>query len=361
MTAPPKPNSQGSQRGFDARLFLGIAHRRHLHFLVTLFLGWLIVWGLSWVLPARYESSTLILVEAPTMPKDYVVPNVNDDLQARLQNITQQILSRTRLLHIVDELNLYPKDRGRLGPDEIVERMRKDIEIELVKDEKKDVTAFRIHYSAHDPSIAQQVTSKLTNLFINENLEERQQESEGTTKFLGDQMETARQNLEAQEEKIREFKGQHVSELPTQLGSNLQILSGLQSQLQTENGALNTAKQQRVYLETLVREYQTLRGSPKSPEGAPMDLSAIDQELDKLRKRLADLSSRYKDQFPEIRALKHQIAAMEKKRDQRLADLKAQGSGAQADFNPVAAAEDGADIKDQPELRNLRSNLQANQ
>ena len=51
------------------------------------------------------------------MPKDYVVPNVNDDLQSRLQNITQQILSRTRLLHIVDELNLYSKDRGRLGPD----------------------------------------------------------------------------------------------------------------------------------------------------------------------------------------------------------------------------------------------------
>ncbi len=161
-----------------------------------LFLGWLVVWGSSWVLPARYESSTLILVEPPTMPKDYVVPNVNEDLQARLQNITQQILSRTRLLHIIEELNLYAKDRGRLGPDEIVERMRKDIEIELVKDEKKDVTAFRIHYSAHDPSIAQQVTSKLTNLFINENLEVRQQQSEGTTKFLGDQMESSRQNLE---------------------------------------------------------------------------------------------------------------------------------------------------------------------
>ena len=263
MTALHKPNTQGSQRGFDGRLFLGIAHRRHLDFLVTLFLGWLIVWGLSWVLPARYESSTLILVEAPTMPKDYVVPNVNDDLQSRLQNITQQILSRTRLLHIVDELNLYSKDRGRLGPDQIVERMRKDIEIELVKDEKKDVTAFRIHYSAHDPSIAQQVTSKLTNLFINENLEVRQQESEGTTKFLGDQMDSSRQSLESQEEKIREFKAQHVGELPSQLTSNLQVLSGLQAQSETENAALNTAKQQRVYLETLQREYRTLGGRPE--------------------------------------------------------------------------------------------------
>src|SRR5271165_3774026 len=200
--------------GFELQHYLGIVRRRHLQFLIPLFLAWLAVWGSSWVLPARYESSTLILVEQPTMSKDYVVPNVNEDLQGRMQNLTQQILSRTRLLHIVDELNLYAKDRHRLGPDEIVERMRKDIQIELVQDAQKRVTGLRIHYSAHDPSIAQQVTSNLTSLFINENLEERQQQSEGTTKFLGDQMETARQSLEAQEAKIREFKGQHVTELP---------------------------------------------------------------------------------------------------------------------------------------------------
>ena len=295
------------------------------------------------------------------MPKDYVVPNVNDDLQARLQNITQQILSRTRLLHIVDELNLYPKDRGRLGPDEIVERMRKDIEIELVKDEKKDVTAFRIHYSAHDPSIAQQVTSKLTNLFINENLEVRQQESEGTTKFLSDQMETSRQNLAVQEAKIRGFKAQHVADLPSQLGSNLQILSGLQAQLQTENAALNTAKQTRVYLESLLREYRILRGAPVSAEGAPMDSPTIEQELDKLKMQLADLSSRYQDGYPEIHNLKAEIAAMEKLRDQRLADMKDKSSKSNSEASPAATDSDSAEVKHRPQLIQLQSQLQANQ
>ena len=347
--------------GFDVQRCVGVIRRRHLHFLIPMFLGWLAVWGASWILSARYQSSTLILVDQPTMPRDYVVPNVNDDLQGRLQNITQQILSRTRLLRIIDELNLYAKDRRRLSPDEIVEGMRKDIEIELVQDTQKQVTAFKIHYSAHDPSVAQQVTGRLTNLFINENLEVRQQQSEGTTKFLEDQMGTAQQNLEAQEEKIREFKGEHVTELPAQLGSNLQILSGLQSQLQTEDAALNTAKQQQVYLETLLREYRTLRGSPKSPEGAPLDLSAIDQELDKLKAQLADLSSRYKDRFPEIRKLKNQIAAMEKMRGQRLVDLRAKDSVTQPDANPAAPAEESTDIKSQPQLLQLQSQLRANQ
>ena len=83
------------------------------------------------------------------------------------------------------------------------------------------------------------MTSELTNLFISENLELRQQKSEDTTKFLEQQLETARQTLAEQEEKVRAYKDQHLGELPTQLNSNLQILSGLQSQLQSEEDGLN--------------------------------------------------------------------------------------------------------------------------
>ncbi len=119
------------------------------------------------------------------MPKNYVVPNVIDDLQNRLQNITQQILSRTRLLLIIDKLHLYSNGHRKLTQDEKVELMRNDIDIELVRDTQNEITAFRIYYSAHDPHVAQQVTSELTNLFISENLKVRQQQSEDTTKFIG--------------------------------------------------------------------------------------------------------------------------------------------------------------------------------
>jgi succinoglycan biosynthesis transport protein ExoP len=292
--------------GFDLQRYLGIVRRRHLQFLIPLFLGWAVVWGASWVLPPRYESSTLILVEQPTMPKDYVTPNVNDDLQERMQSITQQILSRTRLLRIIDQLNLYAAPRSQPSPDQKVDRMRKDIDIELVRDARNQITAFNVSYSSRDPLVAQRVTSELTNLFINENLEVRQQQSQDTTTFLEGQLETAREALSSQEEKIREFKGQHVGELPAQVGSNLQILAGLQSQLQTEEDALNTAKQQRVYLETLVNQYRTLQGSPKTEGGTPAGLPAVDQELDKLRAQLADLSSRYTDRHPDVRKLQEQ-------------------------------------------------------
>src|SRR3569833_4067044 len=83
---------------FDFDRYLDIVRRRHIHFLVPVFFGWLLVWSLSWILPTRYTSSTLILVEQPTMPESYVAPNVNDNLQDRLLSISQLILSRTRLL-----------------------------------------------------------------------------------------------------------------------------------------------------------------------------------------------------------------------------------------------------------------------
>ncbi len=152
----------------DFERYLDLVRRRHMYFLVPVFLGWLLVWGSSWILPTSYKSSTLILVEQPTMPQSYVAPNVNENLQDRLQSITQQILSRTRLLMIVDKLSLYADGKkGLKSPDDKVEAMRKDISVDLVKDTRnQEITAFRVSFSAHDPVMAQKVTKELTQLFI---------------------------------------------------------------------------------------------------------------------------------------------------------------------------------------------------
>lgn len=345
--------------GLDFQHYLGIARRRHFHFLIPMFLGWLVVWGASWILPSRYKSGTLILVEQPTMPKDYVTPNVNDDLQERLQSITQQILSRTRLLRIIEQFNLYSSQHAQLSPDDKVERMRKEIEVELVRDSQNRVTAFNVYYSSRDPHIAQQVTSELTNLFINENLEVRQHQSEDTTKFLESQLATARESLAAQEDKIREFKGRHISELPSQVASNLQILGGLQSQLQAEEDALNTAKQQHVYLETLLGQYRNLQDSPRNAGAPVVGLPAIDQELDKLKADLADLSSRYTERHPDVRKLKEQIAKTENMRERLLASLKNRTDNSSRD-DDIAVGQDAAGGQLSP-VAQLQSQLQANQ
>ena len=347
---------RGSE-GPDLQRYLAVVRRRHVQFLIPLFLGWLVVWGVSWVMPVRYRSGTLILVEQPSMPKNYVEPNVSEDLQQRLASIQQQILSRTRLLLIIDKLHLYSGGHSQISSDEKVELMRKDIEIELVRtSEAAPITAFRIYYSAHDSHLAQQVTSELTDLFINENLKVRQQQSQDTTTFIQSQLENARATLAEQEAKVREFEGAHVGELPSQQASNLQILSGLQSQLQNEQSTLNTAKQQRVYLQSLIEQYRSLHVTSRTADGSPTGLAAIDQELDRLRAKLADLSTHYTDQYPAVENLKRQIAKTEKMRDDLIAKSKAPGeSGRQvADVAAGDASQGSTPLQ-------LQSQLQANQ
>ncbi len=333
---------------------LETVRRRSLLFLIPLFIGWLAVWGVSWILPPLYKSSTLILVEQPTMPKDYVMPNVADNLQERMQSISQQILSRSRLLHIVDDVNLYPKQKVQRAPDEVVESMRKNIDIELVRGTDNRISAFNVSFTAADPALAQQVTSKLTNLFINENLEVRQEESEGNTKFLEDQLATARRNLEAQEEQIRQFKAQYIGQLPTQLNSNLQILSGLQTQLQAQSEALNTSKQQRVYLETLLNQYRSMKQPAKDGDAPATSVADLDEQLDRLNAQLRDLTSTYNEQYPEVKRVKDLIAKTQTQRD-KLAQEKSKGGMTQSDTTPVVGPKDPA------AMVQLQGQLQANQ
>jgi len=277
------------------------------------------------------------------MPKDYVKPNVSDNLQDRLQSITQQILSRTNLLHIIDQYSLYELEHSRRSPDDKVVRMRKDIDIELIHgDARNEITGFNVSYTSRDPQLAQKVTGELTNLFINQNLQVRQQQSEDTTQFLQSQLEAARTDLAAQEDRIRQFKGQHVGEMPGQLASNIQILQGLQSQLQTEEDSLNAARQQRVYLQSLADQYRTMHGPVKSSDGTPVGLPAIDQQLQKLHAQLNDLSSRYTDRHPDVRKVKEEIVKTEKLRDQFLAGRKnkpADEGADESDASIVSAAD----------------------
>lgn len=347
-----------SSEGLDIPRYLGIVKRRHLQFLIPLFLGWIVVWSASWILPPKYKSGTLILVEQPTMPKDYVTPNVNDDLQERLQSITQQILSRTHLLHIIDQYKLYDLEHGARSPEQKVELMRKDIDVELVRDNRDQITAFNVYYTAPSPLIAQKVTTELTNLFINENLEVRQQQSEDTTKFLESQLASAQDSLQRQEEAIRQFKAQHVGEMPGQLASNLQILSGLQSQLQNEEDALNAAKQQHVYLQTLTDQYRAIQGNVKTVDGTTVGLPAIDQQLDKLKAQLADLRAHYTERHPDVRKVKEQIADMEKLRAQFLASSSNNTNNASAASTAPAAEVDPTQAS---MLAQVQSQLRSNQ
>ncbi len=207
-------------------------------------------------LPNRYTSEATLLVVQQQVPERYVTPTTTTDLVSALDAMTQEVLSRSRLLAIMDTYNLYTTERQRLAPEEVIALMRQNIDIQPldVNPAHRDFTALKISFTTSEAHVAQEVASRLTSLFIQENVKTREDQASTTTNFLRAELETAKSKLDQQEQRLRDFKMSSLGELPEQQQENVQVLVGLQTQLQNTMTSLNRAQQQRLYLESLVRD-----------------------------------------------------------------------------------------------------------
>jgi polysaccharide biosynthesis transport protein len=269
----------------------------------------------SMLLPNRYRSEATILVEPQKVPERYVIPNTTLDIRDALQAMTETVLSRTRLLQAIEEFGLYPKERSRLAPEQLVALMRHNIEIEPIGKDPQGrlVNAFRISFTGEGPDVAQQVTGRLTSMFIEENLKSREEQAAGTTHFLQDQLETAHAELTERGQTLRDFKMQYLGELPEEQQGNLGILTGLQTQLQNTMAGLNRAREQRSYLESLVAEYRRMAaaGNPLPGAAGASPVEAAQGELARLRGERAELAARYTPRHPDVRKIDQQISEAE--------------------------------------------------
>lgn len=333
----------------DWRFYRTLAIRRRWWLMGPFFVLGLVSFAVALLWPPLYRSEALILVEQQNVPTQYVVPNVIEDLDDRLQNMTQQILSRTRLQYLIERFHLYSREQGRPTTDDVIDKMRRDILIEPAKSPtgRESLTAFRIYYSSANPRMAQQVNKELTSLFISANLEERTEQSVSTTKFLENQLEQARKDLAEQEERLHAFKTSYLGELPEQEQSNLQILHSLEAQLYASSDALSRAEQQRIYLESLRAEYLAMQQSPGAADGS----SVADLALRDLRKQLRELEAKYTPSHPDVLKLRQHIHQWEALRQNV---QKSAGSS-----QKVPANTDIAGLAGQPALIDVDSRLKA--
>jgi polysaccharide chain length determinant protein (PEP-CTERM system associated) len=302
----------------DATLerFLEIAKRRRWWVILPASLIAVVTALASFLLPEHYESEATILVESQQVPERYVTANTNTDIREVVLLMTDAILSRTQLLQIIDEFGLYPQARKHLTPEQLAELMRDNITVEPTQksSDPKGLNAFKISFTAGDPHSAQAVTNRLTDLFIKENNESREEQSTGTTKFLADQLKVAASDLERQEARVRDFKMTFLGELPEEQQGNVAILGGLQAQLQNTMAALARAREQQVYLQSLLSQYQDLAAAGVAVPGAAASASPADTiraELARLRDEKADLLSRYTPKYPDVVKIDEEIKETE--------------------------------------------------
>jgi len=315
---------QQSARGIDE--YWAVVRRRRWWIIGPLFIGWLLVFVSAWIIPAKYTSESVILIDKSKVPEIFVKSNVNVEMGERLESITQQVLSRQRLLGIINRFHLYNSFLTPT-PDDQLKKMRSDIKIDLVQTPtpdqygKRELTAFKLQYTADSGPIAQQVNSSMVSYFIDENVKASQVASESTTQFLDNQLKNAQETLAVQENRLREFSKEHAGELPDQVQANIQMLTGAQQQLGALIEARNKAVQQQTYLTSLLAQYEAA-GVENVGSGSPQ---SIDQQIEGARTALADLEARYTPDHPDVKKMKDTIAKLQALKEQQA------GNGADTD------------------------------
>ena len=265
-------------------------------------------------LPNVYRSESLILVVPQRVPESYVKSTVTARIEDRLQAISQQILSRTRLEQVIQDFGLYPRERARQElMEDIVERMRtQDIGIGVVKGD-----AFRVSYASNDPRVAMRVTERLASLFIDESMRDREVLAEGTSQFLGTQLDEARRELMQVENKLQEYQRTFNGELPSQQAANLQGLHNTELALQSLGEALNRDRERRIAFERtvndLLNESNVEIPAPDRAASKPDMSQALQDELRIAQQALIAVELKLKPDHPDVRRQRRAVAELEKR------------------------------------------------
>ena len=273
-------------------------------------------------LPDIFRSDTLILVVPQRGPESYVRSTVTTRIEDRLQSISQQILSRTRLERIIQDFNLYVEQRRTGIMEDIVEQMRRDIVIQVVKGD-----AFRVSYTGQEPRTVMKVTDRLASLFIEENLRDREVLAEGTNQFLEAQLEDSRRRLVETEKKLENYRKQYAGQLPSQLESNLTVVSNTQLQIRAVVESLNRDRDRHLMLERQLADLETsttettpLPVAPPSNSDGTAGGGSPAQQLAQAQVALTQLQLRLKSDHPDVLRLKRIVANLQAKVDAEAAD-----------------------------------------
>jgi polysaccharide biosynthesis transport protein len=342
--------------------------------------------SLAVALPNLYRSTATLLLERLQPSETFVKSSVTSNLETRLHTISPEILSRSRLQELIVQFDLYPEFRKQATPEEVVERMRRDIRMQFTgrdirMDPKGGETpkwleaqdergAFTLSFRGRDPETVAKVTNTLASLFVKENLKLREGQAAGTAEFLRVQLEEMKRKLDREEQQLSEFKERHLGALPEQAAVNQTTLERLNAELR-----LNKESQARILewmdRERLTRQLALARQLGAGSSAPPIDYSLFPDgdtgdaevitarlQLARLKQELTDLRAHFSEKYPDVIRAKAEIAALE--RQLATADGNDGSTGKPSSpLNPSRPDDGKVRSKSEKELNSLRQEEKA--
>lgn len=270
------------------------------------------------VWPPTYQSKATILIEEQEVPSELIRSTITSFATQRIEVISQRVMSRTNLMEIVEKYKLYLNKRARETTEEIHERMRKDIKVDMVTADVVDprsgrpmpaTIAFTVAYEGENAETTQKVANELTSLYLSENLKNRTEKSAETTTFLTSEAEKLGQHISGLEAKLAAFKRKNADNLPELSNFNFQLIERTEREITDNESNLRVYQERKFYLEG-----QLAQLNPMTPMLGDSGERVRDPEsrLKMLRSDYLSASSRYSPDHPDVVRLKREIDGLEK-------------------------------------------------
>lgn len=295
----------------------GLVSRRKYYFLLPFILIAFLTFAMALMLPSIYNSKATILIEAQNIPEEMVRTTVTGFVEERLQSLTQIVLSRANLEEIVNRLNLYPELREKNTIEQIVVKMKNNIEMAPIQAQVANprggrstaaTIAFNISYEGKDPEQTAGVTSALVSLYLEQNLKVREEKAAGTVNFFRQQLDEIRKEMDIREEEIARFKEKHLHSLPELMQFNMQIVERTRNELDTRQKDLDTLMNRLIYLQGQLAGIEPVRyRGGDNGRGA-----TLEEELRFLNNQYLTHKAVKAENHPDIIRLKNQIDSLDK-------------------------------------------------
>lgn len=281
-------------------------------------------------LPSIYESTSLLTVKPPTISQNLVQSLSTEDLSQRLSTINQEVLSRSSLEPMVQKYDLYKPERASGMPMElIIEKMYKNIKVDLEETGDQKVAAFRIRYRDRDPQAARNVTAELASKYVNAQVQTQTEIAESTKDLFDRQLNEKKTALDDLEKQRLDIMMQNVQTLPESEQGLVAQLAGLRQQdgnitkeketLSNEKGRLSDAiasnnRQMRLIEDFGEKETQSSARAASQIEDTPAYGELMKRRAD-LNSQLDNLLKVYKEKHPQVIAKQSEIARVNEEFD----------------------------------------------
>lgn len=303
--------------------------RKWLIVLPTVAVALAVAW-VVWRLPNTYESETLLTVR-PASISASAVPQLSDnDLTMRINNIGQEVISRTSLEPLIQKYNLYAAERGRGEPiDTLVDRMRTQ-DIAVTTSTARDViNGFKLSFRGSEPRVTQAVTAELASKYVNAQNKAAGEETTLTKEFFEQKLREEKEKLDAIDARRLQFMQNRIGALPMEYGSLIAQLSGLRDQQKTLTAEIGRMGDQRNSNAKLIADLEKARGEeiidvaervedPKSTI-AYAELVKRKAQLEAERQNLLSI---YKPKHPDVVSADNQIKTIQQQMDEMVEEGK---------------------------------------